>query len=87
MKDSKAPELDYNQMDTFLCGSLIQEFKIAFSNGQPAIILKPLDSRVSVVDENTYSPTITVPEFGTYPFQLDMIAQSGCEYIDTIHLG
>ena len=87
VKDSKAPELDYNQMDTFLCGSLTQEFKIAFNNGQPAITLKPLDSRVSLVDGDTYSPTITVSEFGTYPFQLDMIAQSGCEYIDTIHLG
>ncbi|MCK3683365.1 PKD domain-containing protein [Maribellus sp. YY47] len=87
VKDNIYPQLDYNQVDTFICGQLSQLYKIAFTNGHPDILLSPLDSRVTVTNQDTYAPTITVPEFGIYLFQLNMIAESGCEYTDTIRVG
>ncbi|MFV0592502.1 MAG: PKD domain-containing protein [Draconibacterium sp.] len=87
VKDNVYPKLDFNQVDTFYCGPLSQEFKIAFTEGHPEVNLIPLDERVTVSDPNTYNPVITVPEYGTFPFLLDMIAETGCEYADTIRIG
>ncbi len=87
VNNSKKPEYDENVVKTLFCGGTTHEFKLAFTNGNPSVYLSALNDEVSVDDADSYSPTITVPEFGKYKFKLDMIDDASCEYVDTIEIG
>jgi len=87
VKDSEHPELDMNQVETLFCGSMTNTLNLAFTNGNPITELTPLNSQVVVTGGETDTPEITVPEYGTYSFQLDMTDDAGCFYRDTMEIG
>ncbi len=87
VEESMHPELDENVVSTLLCGEKRQEFKIAFTNGNPSVYLEALNTTVDIENETSYNPVITVPEYGIYPFLLKTIDDATCEYIDTIQIG
>ena len=81
------PELDENVVSTLLCGETKQEFKIAFTNGNPSVHLEALNTAVYIENEDSYNPIITVPNYGTYSFLLKTVDDATCEYVDTIEIG
>ncbi|WP_319480151.1 PKD domain-containing protein [uncultured Draconibacterium sp.] len=87
VEESIPPELDENVVSTLLCGDKRQEFKIAFTNGNPSVNLEALNTTVDIENETSYNPVITVPEYGIYSFLLKTIDDATCEYIDTIEIG
>jgi len=87
VNDSEKPVFDDNIVKTLFCGGFSHEFKLAFTNGSPIVTLNALDAEVTIENENTYDPVITVPEYGKYLFRLDMVDEASCEYVDTIEIG
>ncbi len=81
------PKLDENVVSILFCGEKKQEFKIAFTNGNPSVYLEALNTAVYIENEDSYSPIITVPNYGTYSFLLKTVDDATCEYVDTIEIG
>ncbi|NQU54250.1 MAG: gliding motility-associated C-terminal domain-containing protein [Bacteroidetes bacterium] len=86
VKWSILPKLDYGELDTLVCGSKQQRINLAFENGSASTNLISTNTTASVVDPNTLSPTISVDEFGTYSFQMEVTDQYQCEYLDTLNI-
>ncbi len=83
---SKRPQLNYNAVDTFVCGSKQQKLNLSFESGDATTMLRALQTNVQIEDESTLSPTILVDEFGVYSFKMDIVDQIGCEFADTIKI-
>ncbi|MCY1719317.1 gliding motility-associated C-terminal domain-containing protein [Prolixibacteraceae bacterium Z1-6] len=84
--DTKHPELDYTETQTLFCGIKTSQVSFVFKGETPQVEFIPIDDRVVVADAQTSQPTVTVPEFGFYKFQLITIDQANCDYSDTIQL-
>uniref|UniRef100_UPI0032172363 PKD domain-containing protein n=1 Tax=uncultured Draconibacterium sp. TaxID=1573823 RepID=UPI0032172363 len=87
IRDSEQPVLNEKIFSSLFCGTMQADLQLAFINGSPETILTAIDNGVTVSNENTSSPTVQVPAYGNYSFQLDMTDEAGCSYIDTIVLG
>ena len=66
------PKLYLDKLDTLICGSQTTSLNIAADKG--SYLLKSSDPRVSVKDL-----TVTVPQFGTYPFIYSAVDQNNCK--------
>lgn len=86
VKWSILPTLDYGGLDTLVCGSKQQQIKLAFENGDATTNLISLNTKANVVGANTLSPTITVDEFGIFSFQVEVIDQYQCNFLDTFNV-
>ncbi|HKI90531.1 MAG TPA: PKD domain-containing protein, partial [Draconibacterium sp.] len=86
VKWSVKPVLDYSMLDTLVCGSKEQKLNLAFESGQAQTILTSLQSDVSVVNANTLSPTVSVNNYGTYPFRMKITDQYGCDFSDSLNI-
>ncbi|WP_167618325.1 PKD domain-containing protein [Maribellus sediminis] len=84
---SEKPKFDETKVQNLFCGGTTHELTLAFTNGNPTVKLVALDPEVTVVDEASYNPTITVPSYGIYSFQLEMVDDEGCDYVDTLEIG
>ncbi|WP_340113891.1 PKD domain-containing protein [Maribellus mangrovi] len=84
---SEHPELDKNKVKMLFCGGMTHPFEIAFTNGNPSVVLEELDAGVSIEDHTSYNPVISVPEYGTYSFLLTMTDEASCQYTDTLQIG
>ncbi len=86
VKWSIKPVLDYSKLETLVCGSKQQKLNLAFESGQAQTILTSLQSNVSIADSNTLSPTVSVDNFGIYPFQMKITDQYGCDFSDSLKI-
>ncbi len=83
--DSQHPQLDFNKIQTLFCGTKSTVVNLFFIDKPPVHVeLLPLDSRAIVDRELTFSPEITVEEFGKYYFLLNTVDEAGCDFSDTI---
>ncbi len=86
VKISLNPEIDYNDLDTLVCGSFQQELNLSFDKNNVQSIINPLQSNVVVQDETTLHPKINVGQYGKYDFELFLIDEHTCESRDTISI-
>lgn len=88
VKWSIRPELDYSTVDTLVCGSKTQTLTLSFINDASATTtLVPLDPvNSSVTDESTLTPTITVTEYRRYLFEMQIVDQYSCQFLDTLNI-
>jgi gliding motility-associated-like protein len=83
---SVAPQLDYEKVDTLVCGAKQQKLNLAFESGQAVTLLQALQTNAQVTDESTLSPTIEVGDFGKYGFAMQMTDIAGCTFTDTLNI-
>lgn len=86
VKWSIIPQLNYNDFDSLICGSKQQKLTLSFTDGTASTLLKALDSNVSVTNENTLNPLVTVQDFGNYKFEMKVSDAFNCEFLDTINI-
>ncbi|QGY45509.1 PKD domain-containing protein [Maribellus comscasis] len=83
---SKRPELNYETVDTLVCGSKQQRLNLSFESGTATTVLKALQANVQIADESTLLPTIQVDKFGAYRFEMEIVDAIGCEFTDTLNI-
>ncbi|MDX1284675.1 MAG: PKD domain-containing protein, partial [Draconibacterium sp.] len=84
---SLIPELDYGELQIFVCGSKEQTLNLSFTTGSASTNLIPIQADKSRVENaGSLNPTITVDEFGIYQFQMEVTNEISCEFLDTIHI-
>lgn len=87
VKDSERPEIDENKFISLFCGGKSHELNIEFLNVNPEIQIIALDSGMTVENENTYNPVLTVAEYGKSNLKVIMTDNANCEYLDTLQIG
>lgn len=87
VKWSKIPNLNYEALDTLVCGSKEQKLELSFEGGQSAsTLITPLQNDVVVLDETSLQPIIRVRDFGIYIFEMEVTDEFECTFIDTLKI-
>lgn len=83
---SLIPQLNFDEVDTLVCGSKQQKLALSFIDGSAETYLTALNTDVSIEDENSLSPFITVGNFGKYQFEMLLKDQYECTFLDTLNI-
>lgn len=87
VKWSVRPVLDYSTVDTLVCGNKTQKLNISFVSGRAKTNLVALDTdNSSVSNSNTSTPTVTVTDYGHYLFEMQIVDEYGCRFLDTLKI-
>lgn len=84
VKRSVAPILDYENIDTLVCGAMQQTLNLAFNDSVLSTLLIPLQANSIISNDSLFSPTVTVDKYGVYYFEVEVENQYQCT--DTLPL-
>lgn len=83
---NEKPKLDYDKIDTLICGSKKHQLTLSFENETPSILLSTSNPNALVENGTTLSPTVSVADFGAYEFVLTITNQNNCTFLDTLKI-
>ncbi len=86
LKWSIIPEINFEDLDTLVCGSKHQKLNITFEKENVQTIVSSFEPGVIIANADTKSPYISVSDYGKYGFEFSLEDQYQCRFKDTINI-